>query len=187
MKSLFVITVWLLIGSFNLFAQESKLSKHYVGLLPSVLVEPYDTINAVEVNTLPFIYEFRVGQRNDIGLQLRPIANYRFYESNSGISQVGGIIAVNKYFLNVFEDDFWLKPELGAFYMYTYNRLDRINSMTLGIEPGVFMRISNQLSISANLQPGINYYPDQFSKDFVKSESGFKAHFGFIFHIGFNF
>lgn len=113
--------------------------------------------------------------------------NYRFHELSTGISQIGGIVAVNKYFLNVFEDDFWLKPELGIFYMFTYNRLDRINAMTLGLEPGVFMRMSDKLSISANLQPGINYYPDEFSQDFVNSKSGFKSHFGFIFHIGFNF
>ena len=49
------------------------------------------------------------------------------------------------------------------------------------------MRISDKFLLSLNLQPGIYYYPDHFSKDFVDTESGFKPHFGVIFHIGYNF
>ncbi|MEM8523355.1 MAG: hypothetical protein AAGG68_01870 [Bacteroidota bacterium] len=171
----------------KLLGQKENLRSNYVGLMPSILVEPYDTINAIEVNVLPFVYEFRIGEKNDIGIQLRPILNYRFFEEQSGFSQVGGSIVANKYFLKLLDDDFWLKPQMGVYYTYAYNQLDKIQAMTLGIEPGAYMIISNQFSLSVNLQPGINYYPDQFSKDFVTSESGFKPHFGVIFHAGYNF
>lgn len=177
----------LLICQENGTAQDSPLKSNYLGFIPSVLVEPYDTINAVEVNFSPILYEFRIGKKNDFGIQIRPILNYRFLESQAGFSQMGGSLVVNKYFLNVFDNSFWLKPQLGAYYTYAYNRLDKIQTMTLGIEPGVYMIINSSLSMSLNLQPGINYYPDKFSKDFVDTESGFKGHFGIIFHIGYNF
>lgn len=178
-----------LIVSINnkVHAQESKLKNNYVGFIPSILVEPYDTINAVEVNFLPLVYEFRIKEKNNVGFQVRPILNYRFLETQSGFSQIGGSLVVNKYFLNLFDDSFWLKPQLGVFYTYAYNRLDKIQTMTLGLEPGAYMEINDNLSLSLNLQPGINYYPNKFSQDFVDSKSGFKGHFGFIFHIGYNF
>lgn len=97
------------------------------------------------------------------------------------------MLGLNKYFLNVFADNFWLKPQLGFYYTYAYNRLDRIQTMTLGIESGVFMRMSENFSFFVNLQPGINYYPDKVSQDFVDSENGFKGHLGLIFHVGYNF
>lgn len=180
-------TVLLLLVNKLSFAQEEPSTNNYVGLIPSVLVEPYDTIDAVEVNFFPFLYEFRTGERNDLGFQVRPILNYRFLENQSGFSQMGVSIVVNKYLLNMLDPNFWLKPQIAIFYTYAYNRLDKIQTMTLGIEPGVLMQISNHFSLSLSLQPGINYYPDNFSKDFVNADNGFKGHFGFIFHIGYNF
>ena len=168
-------------------AQENSLSKHYIGLMPSVLIEPYDTINAIEVNCFPFLYEYRIGKNKDLGFQIRPMLNYRIYEIQSGFSHLGGSLVVNKYFLNVFKDSFWLKPQLGAYFTFTYNKLDKVQVMILGIEPGVFMKFSKHISMSVNLQPGIDYYPDKASKHFVGAENGFKGHFGFIFHIGYNF
>lgn len=168
-------------------AQETRLSKNYIGLSPSVLVEPYDTINAIEVNFLPFLYEYRIGENHDLSLQARTILNYRFYEPQSGISQIGGSFVLNKYFLNIFGDDFWLIPQLGTYFTYAHNRLDKIQTLTLGIEPGAYIKFSRNFSMSINLQPGINYYPDTYSKQFADTKSGFKGHFGMIFHIGYNF
>ncbi|GAB4378758.1 MAG: hypothetical protein Kow0075_09000 [Salibacteraceae bacterium] len=183
----FLAIFLVILFSSSLFAQEIRLSRQYVGFLPSVLIEPYDTINAVEINTLPFVYEFRWGSQNSKGVQLRPIVNYRLFKNSSGISHVGGTILMNWYLLKMVEDEFWLKPQLGSFYTYSYNRLEKVQTMTLGIELGAFVIISNQFSLALNVQPGLNYYPDQFSKDFVEEERGFKPHFGFIFHLGYNF
>tara|TARA_Y100001972_G_scaffold11163_1_gene12101 strand:+ start:10956 stop:11360 length:405 start_codon:yes stop_codon:yes gene_type:complete len=131
--------------------------------------------------------EYRWGDQNNKGIQLRPIANYRFIKNGSGISHVGGTILINWYLLKTVEDDFWLKPQLCAFYTYAYNRLDKVQTMTQGIELGAFMIISKHFSFSLSAQPGINFYPDQFSKAFVETESGFKSHFGLIFHLGYHF
>tara|TARA_Y100001972_G_scaffold11163_1_gene12100 strand:+ start:10748 stop:10963 length:216 start_codon:yes stop_codon:yes gene_type:complete len=56
-QPLFRVLIIFLVFSFStdLFAQEKQLSKQYVGFLPSFLIEPYDTINAIEINTLPFV------------------------------------------------------------------------------------------------------------------------------------
>lgn len=168
-------------------AQEPGLHARYIGVLPAFLAEPYDTIKALEVNTIPITFEFRLGAKHDLGIQLRPIMNYRFYKDGPGISQVGGTVLVNKYFLGVFEEDFWLKPQMAAYYTFTHNRLDQIETMTFGIEPGTFMRLSDHVSMSVSLQPGINYYPNAYSRAFVNTSSGFKSHFGVLFHIGYNF
>lgn len=168
-------------------AQDTPLKNNYIGFIPAALAEPYDTINAVEVNFSPFMYEFRINKRNDLGFQIRPILNYRFFKPQPGFSQIGGTLEVNKYFLDWFGEDFWLVPQIAVYYAYTYNRLDKIQTMTFGIEPGVLMKLSNDFSLSVTLQPGINYYPDAYSKEFVKSESGFKSHFGLFFHVGYNF
>jgi len=168
-------------------AQKNDLKENYLGFIPSFLVEPYDTINAVEVNFLPLLYEYRMGNGNSVGLQLRPILNYRFLKDQSGFSQLGFTAVANKYFAKALGENHWLKPQLGLYYTYAYNLLDEIQTMTLGIEPGVFMEVSESFSLSVNLQPGINYYPDKFSQDFVKTRSGFRGHFGVVVHVGYNF
>jgi len=183
--TLSVISVFLLIKVAR--AQESELSNHYIGFIPAVLAEPYDTIDAIEVNFFPFLYELRVGKRNDFSFQIRPILNYRFYGDQSGFSQLGGTLVANTYFLYLFDEDFWLKPQLSVFYTYAYNRLDDIQTMTFGIEPGAYTDISDHFSLSLILQPGINYYPDTFSREFVEAESGLKSHFGVFVHVGYNF
>tara|TARA_Y100001972_G_scaffold123024_1_gene169593 strand:- start:315 stop:971 length:657 start_codon:yes stop_codon:yes gene_type:complete len=171
----------------DLSPHEGDFFKNYIGLIPSLLVEPYDTINALEVNTFPFLFAIRFGNQHHFSLQIRPIFNYRFYRSQSGYSQIGGTIVVNKFFPNPFENINWLNPQLGTFITYTYNRLDNIQTLTIGLEPGAYMMVSPRWSMSVNLQPGINYYPNQLSRDFVKAGSGFKGHFGIIFHLGYNF
>ena len=168
-------------------AQEKSLKDNYLGFMPSFLMEPYDTINAVEVNLFPFLYEFRTGERNHIAFQFRPILNYRFLKSQNGFSQTGGTVVLKKYLLNLFEDTFWMKPQLGIPYTYAYNRLDKIQTMTFGVEPGAYIEISEKFSCAIILQPGINYYPDKASQEYVKTDSGFKSHFGIFFHIGYNF
>lgn len=87
----------------------------------------------------------------------------------------------------MFAEDFWLKPQLGVYYTYAYNRLDNFQTMTLGIKPGVFMKISEAFSMAVNLQPGINYYPDEVSLEYVETGSGFKSHFGVFFQVRYNF
>ena len=79
------------------------------------------------------------------------------------------------------------KPQLSVFYTYAYNRLDDIHTMTFGMEPGVYTNISEHFSLSLILQPGINYYPDAYSRDFVETENGLKSHFGVFVHVGYNF
>lgn len=169
------------------FAQESYLTSNYLGIAPSILVEPYDTINAIEINCMPIVYEFRIGKENNLSFQLRPVLNYRIYRISSGFSQIGGSLVFTKYYPSSYFAKFRLTPLLGVFSTYAYNRLDRIQTITLGIEPGIYFNISNKFSTSLNLQPGINLYPDEKSKNFVNTKNGFKTHFGIIFHIGYNF
>lgn len=177
-----VLFLW---GYQNCKGQNVMYKHHYIGLQPSFLAEPYDTIDALEVNVVPINYEYRFD--NHFALQLRSIVNYRFYKPAPGISQTGFTFLAHKYFPEWLKEDFWLTPSIGGFTTYTYNQLDFINTMTVGLEAGVIFSFGKLISLSTTLQPGINYYPDQYSKDFVQSPSGFKSHFGVIVHAGFNF
>lgn len=185
LKKIFILLTLGVMITAMVPAQETEYKYNYAGIFPSVLVEPYDNINAVEINIIPFVFEYKISR--GIGIQIRSIINYRILEGNSGISQTGGTIVVNKYFYTFLGSESWLVPQIGGFYTYAYNQLDNINTMTLGAEIGSLIKISKSFSMNFNIQPGINYYPDRFSQAFVKSESGLKPHFGIIFHIGYNF
>ncbi|MBD3638634.1 MAG: hypothetical protein HUJ25_14880 [Crocinitomicaceae bacterium] len=168
-----------------LSAQNVMGKHHYIGIQPSFLVEPYDTIKAVEVNIVPFNYEYRFD--NHFSIQVRSMVNYRFYEPAPGISQTGGTVVFHKYFPEWLKEDFWLTPSIGGFSTYTYNQLDRINTIIAGAELGVLFSFGKWISLSVAGQPGINYYPDTYSQEFVGTSSGFKSHFGVIVHAGVNF
>lgn len=184
MNKVFFVSLFFLIAGGYIFSQNISYSPHYIGILPSVLLEPYDTVDAIEINIIPFVYEYRFSRK--IALQARPIVNYRILESNYGISQTGGSLLLNYYFYSFLGNYFWLTPQNALLYTYAYNQLDTIHTMTLGIEPGCRMKVSDSISVSVNLQGGINYYPDSFSRAFVRAAHGLKPHFGIIAHIGLN-
>lgn len=183
--NLLLIGLLIFISGADSQAQENNYKSNYIGLLPSVLFEPYDAVDAVEINTVPIVYEYRFNK--SVGFQVRPLLNYRFHEVQKGISQVGMTVLFNKYLNSVFEPEFFMVPVISGYYTYAFNRLDRIHAMTLGAEPGIVFRILPNVTINISLQPGINYYPDDFSREFVGTETGFKSHFGVIFHIGYHF
>lgn len=178
------IFIFLMVCSTT-YTQTVLNRKNYLGIQPAFLAEPYDTIKALEVNIVPINYERRF--EKDWSLQLRSIVNYRFYELGPGVSQVGGTFLVNKYFPNMIKEDFWITPVTGLFNTSTYNRLDLITTLTFGAEVGVLFSFGELFSLSTTLQPGINYYPNEYSQNFVGTSSGFKSHFGVIVHGGINF
>lgn len=185
-RLLFLFLVFSSSFCLNSQVQNVLQKSNYVGILPSFLAEPYDTIDALEINVFPLVYERRFKEK--WGIQLRPIINYRIYKPHPGISHIGGTLLVNRYVPELIKkDDFWITPNIGAYFSYTYNKIESVNTLILGLEPGVLMRLSERFSLNLALQPGIDYFPDDHSRNFVNSSSGFKAHFGFIFHVGYNF
>ncbi|MBI3142900.1 MAG: hypothetical protein HYZ16_08740 [Bacteroidetes bacterium] len=154
----------------------------YIGLMPSVLVEPYDSVNAVEINVLPLVFE--KWRHLKYGLQFRPMVNYRIYAPAPGISHLGGSVLLNRYFPLSSEKHSQLKPLIGFYTTFTHNRLDKVNTLTLGLEPGI--KIGGKVSVNINLQPGINWYPDAASRAFVGAPTGFLPHFGLVFHVGYH-
>lgn len=192
MKSYKTLQLKFLLIFFSIFfclntnAQNILGKSNYIGILPSVLKEPYDKIDAIEVNVFPLVYERRI--KDKWGTQLRPMINYRIYKPHPGISHLGGTVMVNRYLPSLFKkEDFWIVPNIGAYFSYTYNKIDLVNTLILGLEPGVLMKLSSRFSLNLAIQPGIDYFPDEYSRNFVNSSNGFKPHFGFIFHIGYNF
>lgn len=168
-------------------ASGQELKSNYIGILTSILAEPYDSINAIEINVFPVVYEYRFGEDRSFALQLRPVINYRMLKNGSGISQTGATLFINKYVNGLWSNAKGITPFVGVYSTYTYNQLDKFPTLTLGVEPGTRFTLSEKFTVSVSFQPGINYYPDERSRVYVKARNGFKSHFGVIAHIGLNF
>lgn len=86
---------------------------------------------------------------------------------------------------------FWSNPTvvpvLGALVSYAFNRLDRVHTFVAGAEVGVLLALGSRFSLTLALQPGLDYFPDAYSRQFVGAPSGLLPHFGVTVHVGYNF
>ena len=165
-----------------LFANSYKSGDTYIGLAPAFLNEPYDSVDALEVNALPITYEYYFSDNS--GLHLRPIINLRFINNQATtISHIGSTIGYNFYF-PMSESWVWIA---GVMSTYTYNLQDIQTVITTGGELGGLVDFEDGFLLRFTLQPGINYYPDQRSRDLAGATTGFLPHFGFIVDFGWAF
>jgi len=177
--------ILVLVISFTVHAQEETV-KHYFGILPSVLAEPYDSLKALDINCAPFVLEIR--SKHAIGIQFRPMINYRCYKPQAGIAHLGGTLFINKYLITVFgEKHPKLIPCIGLFFTGTYNRIDRVITLIMGMETGLNIAFSTRFSLTCSFQPGIDYFPNPHSRIIAGTSNGFKPHFGVILHAGYHF
>lgn len=180
---LFLTILFSILTVFS-FSQEDQ-RKNYIGIMPSFLKEPYDTIDALEVNIVPLTFQRKFKETWDF--ELRSMVNYRIFERDNGVSQVGGTIMANKYFVGLFGEEAIVIPKIGIYNSTTTNLKDKIQTLTFGLEPGVNFRFSQLVSMTISAQPGINWYPNKYSQNFAGAKSGFLFHFGLMFQAGIHF
>jgi hypothetical protein len=152
----------------------------YFGIFPSILAEPepYDYLDAIEVNLLPFVFEYRPLDR--LGIQARPIANLRLIAGQQPVvSHVGGTVAVPWYRSTPWSGSHGAFVTAGPFTSYTYNLQDGISTVIVGGEIGTAVYLDPGFSLNFSLQPGINWYPRP-----LQGQYSFLPHIGLIIHFG---
>ena len=92
----------------------------YWGVFPSVLVEPYDDVEALEVNLIPLILGFELSP--GLRLEVRPLVDLQLLEGRSpALSHLGGTFALTKTFLGESPRVSW---HLGGFLSANVNAID---------------------------------------------------------------
>lgn len=126
----------------------------YVGVTPSVLFEPYDDVDALELGILPLDVAWRIAPAWT--LEARPIVNLRLLPDHPlAISHLGLSLAVQRWLAL---GDGWSLLG-GPFTTATRQRLFEETTLTLGLEGGAEARWG-RLALAVSLQPGVNVYLD---------------------------
>ncbi|MEI8095792.1 MAG: hypothetical protein WCG80_16400 [Spirochaetales bacterium] len=147
----------------------------YWGVLPSVLVEPYDDVEALEVNLIPLILGFELSP--GLRLEVRPLVDLQLLEGRSpALSHLGGTFALTKTFFGESPGVSW---HLGRFFSANVNAIDGGVVVISGVEPGVTWTADDQFSLTLSPQPGVDW--------FLRPGAGqapLLPHLGLVVHFG---
>jgi len=152
----------------SLFAQKTST---FLGINPSVTVEPFYDKGEFDINVLPVVWQKPVSRRLDI--RVNPVLNLGFRNSGSIISHFGAEVAM-PVFLAAAEErrttskGFFVAPVVSL----TRNRPGAHSNTGLWVEPGYFLQASERFGISFGLQLGTTH----FNYDELPDEWG--GHFG---------
>ena len=157
-----------------LTASPARAGDLLLGVAPSVLAEPYDDVNALEVGIVPLDVGWRLGPR--WFLEARPILNLRLLKDTPrSISHVGGLLVLQRE-VPVGEQGWALIG--GPMVTLARQRLFEETTLTLGGELGVQAR-SGDFWLALSAQPGVNLYLDTPVEDRT-----ILGHFGVAFRLG---
>jgi len=176
LKLTIVVTTFLVICKNPLFAQEGK-KINFIGITPSVTVEPYYDEGELDVNIFPLVYQRPLTKRVDI--RLTSILNLGVRNDGNEISHIGfeaglPIFLKTKETKHEMSKGFFVAPILSL----TRNRIEEHNNLGLWIEPGYNLLFDNNFAMTFGLQLGGTY----FSHDNEQTKWG--NHFGVNIIIG---
>lgn len=171
MKRLFIISNFLLIiNSFIVFTQQQKTAS-YLGINPSLTVEPFYEKGELDLNIFPFVYQKTISNRID--LRVSTILNYGIRKATNEIShlgsQIGFLIFLSKK--NELLDPskgFYCAPGIGL----TRNIIEAHNNIGFWIEPGYSMLVTEKWSILFGVQLGATHF------DYDNGSQKWRNHFG---------
>jgi hypothetical protein len=152
---LFITTIFLLFKN-PLLAQEEK-SFNFLGVNPSVTVEPFYEKGEFDVNIFPVVYQRSMTRRFDI--RLTSIVNLGLRNTENQISHYGFETGFPLFFKQKesrkeISKGFFVAPVLSL----TRNRVEAHNNLGLWIEPGYNLLFDNNLAMSFGLQFGGTYF-----------------------------
>ncbi|HLP05045.1 MAG TPA: hypothetical protein VK152_06425 [Paludibacter sp.] len=161
---------------FQSIAQTGK-SMNFIGLNPSVTVEPFYEKGELDVNVFPLVFQKTLTKRVDI--RASTTVNYGIRNSANTISHLGGQLAFpiflqSKENLLAPSQKFFVAPGIG----FTRNLLEKHSNIGLWIEPGYSMMISENWSISFGVQLGATHF------DYDNNTQKWGNHFGVKIIIG---
>lgn len=155
-KQVFLITTIILLLSTQVKSQDRK-PLHFLGLNPSITVEPFYNKGEFDLNIFPVVYQRTLTERIDF--RILSIVNYGVRKSSSTISHIGGQLAFPIYFRKRDEpanvsNGFFAAPGVG----FARNLLEKHSNIGFWIEPGYNLKISEKWIISFGVQFGATHF-----------------------------
>jgi hypothetical protein len=173
---IFTVLTFLFFIAKPVFTQENKKC-YFIGLNPSVTVEPFYDKGELDINIFPLVYQKSLTKRLDI--RLTSIVNLGIRNNRNEISHFGLETGVPLFFSpketkNEISKGFFVAPILSL----TRNKIEAHNNLGLWIEPGYNLLFDNHFAMTFGLQLGGTY----FAYDNGQTKMG--NHFGIKIIIG---
>ena len=176
MKQIIFLTTFFIVCTISLFAQNDK--KHnFIGLNPSVTVEPFYDKGELDVNIFPLVYQRTLTKRLDI--RFTSIVNLGIRNIGNEISHFGFETALplfikQKETKNEISNGFFIAPILSV----ARNRVEEHNNLGVWIEPGYNLLLESNFAMTFGLQLGGTYFA------FDNGQTNWGNHFGVKIIIG---
>lgn len=174
MKAILLLITLLTVNS--VFGQNEK-RMNFLGINPSVTVEPFYGKGELDLNIFPLVYQRSLTKRFDI--RLTSILNLGVRNNGNEISHIGfesglPIFFKSKETISEISKGFFVAPIVSL----TRNRIEKHNSLGLWIEPGYNLQFDNDFAMSFGLQFGGTYFPNE------NGQTKWGNHFGVKIIIG---
>ncbi len=174
-KIIFLAAI-LVIYKNPLLAQQGQRF-NFIGINPSVTVEPFYDKGELDVNIIPLVYQRTLKKRFDI--RLTSILNLGIRNSENEISHYGfeigfPIFLKSKETKYEISKSFFVAPILSL----TRNRVEQHNNLGLWIEPGYNLLFDNNFSLTFGLQLGGTYFEYDNGQTKWGNHLGIKIIFG---------
>ena len=170
MKRFIILSILLISNFFIVFSQQQRTAC-YIGLNPSVTVEPFYDKGELDLNIFPLVYQKTITDRIDF--RFSTILNYGIRNTTNEISHFGGQIAF-PIFLKKKDDlsspskGFFCAPGMGL----TRNMIEDHTNIGFWLEPGYNMMMSDKWSITFGIQLGATHF------DYDNGSQKWDNHFG---------
>jgi len=175
-KQLIIISILIIIVNIQVEGQD-RHTVNFLGLNPSITVEPFYEEGEFDLNIFPIVYQKTLAKRIDF--RISSTVNYGIRKSSNTISHLGGQIAFPIYFTKKEEltnpsAGFFAAPGIG----FTRNRLEKHTNIGFWIEPGYNLNISEKWSISFGIQLGTTHFNYDNGEEKWGNHFGVKIFFG---------
>lgn len=172
----FIFNILLLLFIGPAYGQTSKI--FFIGVQPSITIEPFYEKGELDVNIIPVVFEAPIGIRTNI--RLLPFVNYHSGGLSNGVSDIALYSVLPIYFRKRESAEskpygFYIGPVLGFGRNLIYNHY----TTTLALEPGYMFEAKNKLTIGLGIQFGASFFAYESEPDNWLSHWGPKVSFGF--------
>ena len=174
MKALLLLLTVLIINAA--YGQDEKRF-NFIGINPSVTIEPYYEAGELDVNIFPIVYQRSITNRLD--LRLASTINYGIRNENDKLSHIGLEVGAPIFFKKK-EDRAEISKGFFIAPILSMSRNNEANHTNIGtwIEPGYNMLFENKFALSIGLQIGGTYFIND------SSANTWGNHFGVIIIFG---
>ncbi len=167
----------LLIALPFLAISQSERIPFFLGLNPSITIEPFYEKGEMDINILPLVFQRKLTNRIDF--RLTSILNLGIRNDGSEISHFG-IESAFPIFLKKKENktDCSSRIFISPIISLTRNRIEEHNNLGFWIEPGYHLLFENKIAMSFGLQIGGTYFA------YDEGQTKWANHFGVKIIIG---